>query len=181
MAVRRRCGGVVMGAVVVGPWDGAHAPSGEHGDATAECYRQWACLFEELLEAHDGDHVPLTRACAESLAGAYRDREEQRLAAIERTGPTPSELRNRIASLESRVHTDRLGWDLYHKLSDQLKRERRGTSLDTLGLDPKTRGHLWSADIVAVEELQKVTAREGWLIKGIGPMRREEIIATLKG
>ena len=60
-----------------------------------------------------------------------------------------------------------------------MKREHKGTRLDTLNLDPKTRGHLWSANIVTVEELRKVTARPEWLIKGIGPMRRREIIDVL--
>jgi hypothetical protein len=32
-----------------------------------------------------------------------------------------------------------------------------------------------------VEDLRKVTARPEWLIKGIGPMRREEIVEALKG
>jgi len=62
-----------------------------------------------------------------------------------------------------------------------LKRERKGTPLDAIDLDPKTRGHLWSADIVTVEELRQHTERPNWLIKGIGPMRREEIVAALKG
>jgi len=130
------------------------------------------------LEDHDGD-VPLDRACAESLAADYRDREELRLAAIERTGPTTGELRNRLARLEHKAELAERWRELYGELRDKLKRERRGTRLDTLDLDAKTRGHLWEQGIVTVEELRKVTARKNWCIKGIGPMRREEIVDAL--
>jgi hypothetical protein len=151
-----------MGAVIVGPWDGATIDEVEHADATAESYRQWACLFEELLEVDDGDTVPLTRACAESLAKAYRDREEQRLAAIDRVaGSDEGVLRRKVERLERQLEGKDRGWARFFKLSEQLKRERKGTPLDTLGLDAKTRGHLWAADIVTVEELRKVTARPG--------------------
>jgi hypothetical protein len=66
------------------------------------------------------------------------------------------------------------------KLEKQVRRARRGTRLDTLDLDAKTQGVLWSAGIATVEELVRHTRRRNWLIKGVGPQRRTQIIEALQ-
>lgn len=171
-----------MGAVVVGPWDGAVAPSEEHDDELAETFRGWAAYLEGLLDKHDGQGViPVKRKYVTLIAGNNRKAEKARLAELERLRPAGEQhLRRQVARLEAQAETRDRGWNEYHKLREQLKRERHGTPLATLALDVKTRGVLRSANIVTVEELRKATARANWLIKGIGAMRRQEIIDALK-
>jgi hypothetical protein len=172
----------LMGAVIVGPWDGATEPKLEHDEKVAEHHRKWAEFLEELLAETDEPMVPVSRENVEKLANGYRDRERARLDQLERLRPNPErDLKQRIQQLERQVATRDRGWDKYWKLRAKMKRERDGTPLDTLaGLDPKTRGTLWSADIVTVEELIRHTERRNWLIRGVGPKRRTEIIEALK-
>ena len=171
-----------MGALIAGPWEGTVA---EHRDEQADRYRLWAEHFEDLLREHPGeDPLPVPRDSVEKMAYNYRVYEDNRLAQLDRLRPMEdarrvSELERKLARLEHKAEYADRGWDNYHELRDQLQRERRGTRLDTLGLDAKTRGTLWGRGIACVEDLRKVTAREGWSIKGVGPQRRQEILDAL--
>lgn len=169
-----------MGAVIVGPWDGATEPKAEHGDEWADIFRTWAEFFEKELAETDQPMVPISRENVKSLAEDYRTRERNRLERLERSRPkNDRRTAQRIKSLERQLETKDRGWERFYKLRDQLKRERKGTPLDTLSLDVKTRGVLRSADIVTVEELVRITQRRNWLIRGVGPKRRGEIIDAL--
>jgi hypothetical protein len=173
----------LMGAVIVGPWDGATEPKVEHDDEVAEHNRKWAAYLEELLEEHDQSMIPVSRESVEKLTSIYRDREQSRLDQLERLHPKddPRQLRE----LQERVDYHREVSDrMVHKLvalEKQVRRARRGTALETLpGLDAKTCGVLWTAGIATVEEFVQNTQRPNWLIRGVGPKRRTEIIEALK-
>jgi hypothetical protein len=172
-----------MGAVIVGPWDGATEPKLEHDDDVAEHNRKWAAFLEELLAETDQPMIPLSRENVERLANGYRNRERTRLDQLERLRPRDDrDLKQRIRQLEHQVATADRGWDRYWKLQAQVRRERNGTALATLsGLDPKTRGVLWSADIVTVEELTRRRESDLATIKGVGPGRVHEIVEAVNG
>jgi hypothetical protein len=165
--------------VVVGPWDGARAPEAEYDDRELKGFRLYAEYLEGLLASHIQPHVPVDRRVVDGLAEYFRARERFRLQQLERLHPR-GELHRLQESVEFHRQLAHRVMDEKFKMERQVKRERRGTPLRTLNLDDATQTILWNADIVTVEELIRHTQRPNWLIHGVGPKRRAEIIAAVR-